>query len=88
MLEVKRTTKFRKECRLMGKRGKDLGKIDVVVTLIAGGTPLPAQYLEHPLHGAYEGMTECHIEPDWLLVYRIADGIVHFARTGSHADLF
>jgi mRNA interferase YafQ len=88
MLEVKRTNKFKKEYRLMEKRGKDMGKIDLVIRLIARGVPLPAEYHEHLLHGAYEGCTECHVEPNWLLVYRFEDDIVHFARTGTHSDLF
>jgi mRNA interferase YafQ len=88
MLEVKRTNKFKKEYKLMRKRGKNMGKINLAILLIARGVPLPAEYMEHPLRGRYEGCSECHIEPDWLLVYRIEDDIVHFARTGTHADLF
>jgi mRNA interferase YafQ len=56
--------------------------------LIACQIPLPAAYHEHLLHGTYEGCTECHVEPNWLLVYRIEDDIVHFTRTGSHSDLY
>jgi mRNA interferase YafQ len=88
MFRVKQTKRFKKEYKLMGKRGKDMSKINLVLVLIARGAPLPAEYLEHPLHGTYEGCTECHIEPNWLLVYRFEDDIVHFVRTGTHTDLF
>jgi mRNA interferase YafQ len=88
MLEVKRTNKFKKEYKLMGKRGKDMGKIDLAIMLIARGVPLPAEYLEHPLHGTFEGYIECHIEPDWLLVYKFKEDIVLFDRTSTHSDLF
>jgi mRNA interferase YafQ len=88
MFKVKQTKRFKKEYRLMGKRGKDMGKIDLVIRFIARGTPLPAEYLEHPLHGPYEGWTECHVEPNWLLVYKFGEDTVLFDRTGTHSDLF
>jgi mRNA interferase YafQ len=58
------------------------------MTLIIAEVPLPASRHEHLLHGTYEGYTECHIEPNWLLVYKFGEGIVLFDRTGTHADLF
>jgi mRNA interferase YafQ len=72
----------------MEKRNKDTSKLDELVRLITNEVPLPRSCHEHPLHGTYEGCTECHIAPNWLLVYRIEDDIVHFTRTGSHSDLF
>jgi mRNA interferase YafQ len=89
VLVQKVTRRFIKDRRLMKKRNKDTNKLDELMLLITDEEPLPERYHEHLLHGGnYEGCTECHIEPDWLLVYRIEDDIVHFARTGSHADLF
>jgi mRNA interferase YafQ len=83
---------FRKERKLMRKRGRNTAKLDYVITLLVRETPLPAVYQEHPLHGKWAGKTECHIEPDWLLIYELADDTpektVTFHRTGSHADLF
>jgi mRNA interferase YafQ len=79
---------FKKDYGLAERRRKPMTKIVAVMDMLINEVPLPAKHHEHPLHGNYEGYTECHIEPNWLLVYRIEDDIVHFDRTGSHADLF
>jgi mRNA interferase YafQ len=65
-----------------------MAKIVAVMDMLINEAPLTAKHHEHLLHGTYEGWTECHIEPNWLLVYRIEDDIVHFDRTGTHSDLF
>jgi mRNA interferase YafQ len=86
------TTKFKKEISLMGKRGKAISKLDTVIAYLVMDVPLPATYLNHPLHGKWAGKSECHIEPDWLLIYEVDDDApehtVTFHRTGTHADLF
>ncbi|MDR1784962.1 MAG: type II toxin-antitoxin system YafQ family toxin [Spirochaetaceae bacterium] len=90
MLSPKKSRKFTKEYVLMEKRNKNMMKIDEVVALIIKEIPLPPRYHNHPLHGKYEGSLECHIEPDWLLIYKIYPAVqkVVFLRTGSHSDLF
>lgn len=74
----------------MEKRHKRMAKIDEVITLIINEQPLPPRYEDHPLTGKWKGCRECHIEPDWLLIYRVypAENRVVFNRTGSHSDLF
>jgi mRNA interferase YafQ len=79
---------FKKDYELAERRRKPMAKIVAVMDMLINEAPLPAKHHEHLLHGNYEGWTECHIEPDWLLMYRIEDGIVHFDRTGTHSDLF
>lgn len=73
----------------MQKRGKDMNKLIKVLALLAEGNPLPAQYKDHQLIGNLSDFRECHIEPDWLLLYQIYDDIliISAAATDSHADL-
>lgn len=84
------SNQFRKDLKLAQKRGYDIGKIKTVITKLANGEVLEAKYRDHLLTGAYGGYRECHIQPDWLLVYQIDDGklILFLARTGTHSDLF
>lgn len=83
-----RTSQFKRDIQRMKKRGKDMRKFkEVLQTLVEGGELAP-QYRDHPLLGQYKGSRECHIEPDWLLVYEATDETVILIRTGSHADLF
>jgi mRNA interferase YafQ len=58
------------------------------MTLLGTGVPLPASYGDHPLRGEWKGFRDAHVEPDWILIYRLEDHIVHFERTGTHSDLF
>jgi mRNA interferase YafQ len=90
MLSETRTGQFKKEYKLMKKRGKAMWKLITVMYLLVNEIPLPPIYKEHPLHGSYQGTLECHIEPDWLLIYEIDDDhkVVRFMRTGTHSDLF
>jgi mRNA interferase YafQ len=87
---IQRTSQFKKDYKIAKKRGLDLFKLRTVIELLANGEQLPVQYLEHPLKGNYKGCLECHIEPDWLLVYKVEDElmILSLRRTGSHSDLF
>ena len=87
---VRRTKKFRKELKKMLKRGADLDKLETVVNILAAGETLPPQYHDHALTGDLEGTRDCHITPDWLLLYRIENDVLvlTLTRTGSHADLF
>ena len=84
------TNQFRKDLKLAQKRGYDLEKLKVVLHALANGQTLDPKYKNHVLVGNYVGCRECHIQPDWLLIYRI-DGdqlIVVLSRTGTHSDLF
>ena len=72
----------------MLKQGKDRKKIDRIVTLLLKGEILPAAYNEHKLSGTWKGYIECHIEPDWLLVYKFKGDELQLVRTGSHSDIF
>jgi mRNA interferase YafQ len=85
-----RTTQFKKDVKLAGKRGKDLQKLKAVLDLLIAGDELPAQYKDHPLRGNFAGSRDCHIEPDWLLIYTLTEngGHVRLERTGTHSDLF
>ena len=90
MLDVVFSNRFKKDLRLAEKRGYNLDLLDEVVTKLANREPLPAQNRDHDLLGKYEGFRECHIQPDWLLVYRVDEEEVYFflSRTGTHSDLF
>ena len=72
----------------MQRRGKEMHKFKIVIDLLASGESLPQKYRDHALIGNYIEHRECHIEPDWLLIYRIEGDILFFERTGTHADLF
>lgn len=88
MLEPIYKTKFKKDLKLMEKRGKSIDKLKAVIRQLIEEKPLEVKYNDHPLKGNYVDTRECHIEPDWLLVYMIKDDSITFVRTGSHANLF
>lgn len=88
MRTIKRTSQFKKDVRRMKKQGKGLSKLKEVLEKIISGQELEAKYRDHVLVGQYRGTRECHIEPDWLLVYELAQNEVVLIRTGTHADLF
>lgn len=79
---------YKKGLKLVVRRGYDLTLLIAVLDLLAAGEALPAARRDHPLKGEWQGWRECHIEPDWLLIYRTTDDEVLLARTGTHADLF
>lgn len=88
--KLKKTKRFDKDVALAQKRGKNLDKLFDVIGKLATGEELEPQYKDHMLKGQYEGCRECHIEPDWLLVYEIFEDclILVLNRTGTHSDLF
>lgn len=88
MLSIERTNRFKKDYKLMQKRGKNLDKIKQVIIQLANGHSLERKYKDHQLTGNYKYARECHIEPDWLLIYVITADFLRLERTGSHADLF
>ena len=89
-LSIVLSNRFRKDLRLAKRRGLDLNLLNEVVSTLARQEPLDARYRDHDLTGAYSGFRECHIQPDWLLVYRVErdELILFLARTGTHSDLF
>ena len=90
--EIERTSQFKKDYKLAVKRGLDTRKLKSVIQMLADGETLPLANRDHELINSrnYKDMRECHIEPDWLLVYKISDQlmILSLQRTGSHSDLF
>ena len=88
MLRPDYSGQFKRDVRQAGKRGKDMGKFKLLANLLIDEQPIPATYQDHPLKGEWKGFRDAHIEPDWLLIYRIEGNVVRFERTGTHADLF
>lgn len=88
--EIVPSNQFKKDLKSARKRGYDLAKIKKVISALANGETLDAKYHDHLLNGNYGGYRECHIQPDWLLVYQIREEqlILFLARTGTHSDLF
>ena len=82
------TKQFAKDLKRMQKRGKSPGKIKNVIRKLLREQPLDPIYKEHKLIGNFKGRRECHIEPDWLLIYKIIYSEIIFERTGTHSDLF
>lgn len=88
MFEAVFTRRFEKDVRLVIRRGKDIKKLKLVISLLEQGKKLPVKYKDHYLLGNYNNRRECHIEPDWLLIYLPRGQEIIFERTGSHSDLF
>lgn len=90
MLQITRSNKFLKDLKLAIKRGFDIQKLSEVVGILASGEKLDVKYKDHALLGKYADFRECHIEPDWLLIYRVDDEELELflLRTGTHSDLF
>ena len=88
--QIEMSSRFKKDYKLAKKRGYDVALLKDVVDILANGEQLPEKYLDHPLAGNYKGCRECHIQPDWLLIYRIEKDllILGLTRTGTHSDLF
>ena len=90
MYSIRPTTKFQKDLKRIEKRGYNISLLTEVIKKLANGESLPEKYKDHNLSGEYAGCRECHITPDWLLIYEIADNelILYLTRTGTHSDLF
>lgn len=87
-MKITQTTQFKKDAKRQGKRGKDLDKLITVIELLISGRELPASLRDHSLTGNWKGWRDCHIEPDWLLIYKMSTKEIVLGRTGTHADLF
>ena len=90
MLTIKPTSRFQKDVKRAQKRGYDMALLTEIIKQLAAGEPLPAKNLNHALSGNFAGCRECHITPDWLLIYEISHGelTLCLTRTGTHSDLF
>jgi mRNA interferase YafQ len=88
MKKVSQTTQFSRDVKRMRKRGKDLRKLQEVVRLLAAGAALPPKQRDHPLIGPWAPSRDCHVEPDWILIYTVEPESLRLERTGTHVDLF
>ena len=90
MLTIKYQIAFKKDYKRIKKRGYDMRLLEEVISILAEGKTLPAKYRDHELIGNYKECRECHISPDWLLIYEVIDKelLLYLTRTGSHSDLF
>ena len=88
MKGVRETNAYLKDLKRAMKRGKDFRKLLAIVELLAADEPLPPRCRPHRLSGRWQHVWECHIEPDWLLIYDVGEDAITLIRTGSHADLF
>lgn len=87
-LEIRATSAFERDLRRLAKQGKNLDKMEAVVNLLQAQQPLPPRCRPHPLRGEWKGHWDCHVEPDWILLYKITNEALILVRTGSHSDLF
>lgn len=90
MLTIRYQTAFKKDFKKIKKRGYDIGQLEVVIQALAEQKPLEEKYRDHALANNWNGFRECHIAPDWLLIYKIIKGelVLLLTRTGTHSDLF
>ena len=87
-MNVAQTKQFKKDVKRMRKRGKDLEKVKAVIELLVDEEPLPPKNRDHKLGGNWIGRRDCHIEPDWILIYKLTEDELLLERTGTHSDLF
>ena len=90
MFDIRFNNRMKRDVKLMKKRGKNLSKLEDILTKLANGETLPDKNKDHQLKGEWQDFRECHIEPNWLLIYRIENEelILYATATGTHADLF
>lgn len=87
-MKLSQTKQFKKDVKRLQKRGKDLSKIMAVIEHLMTKKPLPLKNRDHQLSGNWSGHRDCHIEPDWLLIYKTSTDELRLERTGTHSDLF
>jgi mRNA interferase YafQ len=88
MRQIEYSGQFKRDIKRVKKRGKIMEKIKQPMNLLINGQELPAALLDHSLRGSWSGCRDLHIEPDWILIYRLKGNRLRFERTGSHSDLF
>ncbi|HRQ87524.1 MAG TPA: type II toxin-antitoxin system YafQ family toxin [Bacteroidia bacterium] len=87
-MRITQTTQFKKDINKQTKRSKDLQKLKEVIELLVVGADLPPKSRDHSLAGSWIGWRDCHLEPDWLLIYKVSPDELILGRTGTHSDLF
>ena len=87
-MRVVQPSSFKKDVKKQKKRGKDLDKLKAVVDLLVAREILPDRCVDHSLSGSWSGWRDCHIEPDWILIYKMTEDTLTLGRTGGHSDLF
>jgi mRNA interferase YafQ len=87
-LNIFYTTQFKKDYKRIQKQQKDLDKLRIIIDILSSGKTIPEKYKDHQLSGTWKGHRDCHIEPDWILLYRLTSDSLYLERTGSHSDLF
>ncbi len=88
MKDIIHSNRFKRDYKLAAKRQLNVNKLHEIIRLLASSAPLPERCNPHKLKGDYFGYWECHVEPDWLLIYKIGAEFIELAATGTHADLF
>ncbi|XVN41008.1 MAG: type II toxin-antitoxin system YafQ family toxin [Rickettsia endosymbiont of Argas persicus] len=88
MKQICSTVNFNRDLKRLVKRGKNIKKIQAIVNMLVNNTPLPLKHRPHKLIGDHFPKWECHVEPDWLLIYEVKENAIILYRTGTHADLF
>jgi len=87
-LKIYYTNQFKRDYKRVKKQHKDLTKLRTFIDKLVAEEPLEVKYKDHPLAGKWKGFRDCHLEPDWLLIYRSSEDTLIFERTGSHSELF
>jgi mRNA interferase YafQ len=88
MRTIRYLGKFKQDFKRMEKRGNDLKKLRVLIEKLVNAEELETRYKDHPLQGEFAGARDCHISPDWILIYAVVENELRLIRTGTHADLF
>jgi len=88
MRQIEYSGQFKRDLKRLKKRAKDMQQIRVPMKVLIEGDDLPEIFLDHPLKGHWKGCRDLHIQPDWILIYRLTGNLIRFERTGSHSDLF
>ena len=87
-MKLSQTRQFKRDIKRQVGRGKRIDKLKALIELLHAGKPLPRKYKDQPLAGEWVGHRDCHVEPDWILIYRILEDELRLERTGTHSDLF
>jgi len=87
-MKIDYSNEFKKQLKLMLKRGEKIDLLNKVVDMLVSGEKLPKKYNDHELHGEFKGYRDCHIKPDWVLIYSIEPNLLYLYKTGTHSDLF
>ena len=88
LLVVRQSAAFRRDIRRLARQGADVSKLEMIVELLVAKTPLEPRHRDHGLSGDWKGFRDCHVQSDWVLVYRVEGNELQLARTGSHSELF